>query len=139
MLSYLTYKGRDFSGEFQFKTSRSSGAGGQNVNKVSTKVELRFHIASSPLLSDNEKERLLEKLANRINQEGELIITSQSERTQLRNKTKVVEKFYDLLKVALTPRKKRKATKPTKGSIEKRLDKKRKQAQKKSGRRKDLY
>jgi ribosome-associated protein len=123
---------RDFSRELQFSASRSSGPGGQNVNKVNTRVELRFHIASSALLS--EKIRLLEKLAKKINSEGELILVSQTERSQLKNKEKVTERFYSLLSRALTPRKKRKPTKPSQASKEERLEEKRKQAEKKERR-----
>jgi ribosome-associated protein len=126
---------QDFSGEFQFSASRSSGPGGQHVNKVSTKMELRFHIASSVLLSDAEKELISEKLASRINAAGELILVSQSERSQLQNKEKVIEKFYVLLTRALIPRKKRKPTRPSKASKEERLEAKRQQSEKKERRR----
>ena len=125
---------REFSGEFKFSASRSSGPGGQNVNKVSTKVELRFHVASSLLLSDAEKEMIADKLASKINMAGELILVSQSERSQLKNKERVVEKFYILISKALTPKKKRKATKPSKASREERLETKRKQSEKKARR-----
>jgi len=125
---------RDFSSELHFSASRSSGPGGQNVNKVNTKVELRFHVASSTLLSDEEKALLLEKLAKKINTEGELIIVSQTERSQIKNKEKVIEKFYALLTRALTPRKKRKPTQPSQASKEERLEEKRKQAEKKDRR-----
>jgi ribosome-associated protein len=125
---------RDFSGELQYSASRSSGPGGQNVNKVSTKVELRFHVASSRLLTDEEKGILAEKLAAKINAAGELLLVSQSERTQLQNKERVTEKFYLLVKRALTPRKKRKATRPTLASREERLETKRRQSEKKAGR-----
>ena len=125
---------RDFSRELQFSASRSSGPGGQNVNKVNTRVELRFHIASSALLSEEEKILLLEKLAKKINTEGELILISQTERSQLKNKEKVTERFYSLLTRALTPRKKRKPTKPSQASKEERLEEKRKQAEKKERR-----
>ena len=128
---------RDFSGELHFSASRSSGPGGQNVNKVNTKVELRFHVASSLLLSDEEKILLIEKLVKKINSEGELILVSQTERSQMKNKEKVIEKFYSLLARALTPRKKRKPTKPSQASKEERLEEKRKQAEKKE-RRKSL-
>jgi ribosome-associated protein len=126
---------KDFTGELHFSASRSSGPGGQNVNKVSTKMELRFHVASSELLSEDEKALVLEKLANRINAVGELILVSQSERSQLQNKEKVIEKFITLLTRALTPRKKRKATRPSKASREERLELKRQQSEKKERRR----
>jgi ribosome-associated protein len=126
---------RDFINELHFSASRSSGPGGQNVNKVNTKVELRFDIASSTLLSDEEKALLVEKLSKKINGEGELILVSQSERSQLKNKEKAIEKFYSLLTRALTPRKKRKPTTPSQASKEERLEEKRKQAEKKERRR----
>jgi len=118
--------------ELIFKTSRSSGSGGQNVNKVSTKVELRFDLYSSVLLSENQKERIGFKLKNRISSEGILIISSDSERTQLRNKKNVIELFFELLEKALQKPKKRVKTKPTRASKEKRLkDKKIKSDKKK--------
>ena len=129
-----TLKGRDFSSEFEFSTSRSGGPGGQNVNKVSTKVELRFKIRYSLLLNDVEKDIVLAKLSNKINKDEELILVSQSERSQLANKEKVIEKFYQLINKALTPLKKRKATKTSKQSKEKRLEGKRIHAEKKSAR-----
>jgi ribosome-associated protein len=131
-------KGRDFSPEFVFNTSRSSGPGGQSVNKVSSKVELRFDVQASLLLSDAERELLSEKLANKINQDGILSITSQSERTQLKNKGVVIDRFYRLLYKALTPVKPRKKTKPSLAVREKRLELKRKIAEKKDLRRKDV-
>ena len=115
---------RNFSDELVFSASRSSGAGGQNVNKVSTKVELRYDVANSVLLSDEEKAIISEKLANKINNLGELILVCQTERSQLKNKEKVIDKFNILISKALTPRKKRLNTKPTKASIEKRLEEK---------------
>ena len=126
---------RDFSNELHFSASRSRGPGGQNVNKVNTKVELRFHVASSSLLSDEEKALLLEKLVKKINAEGELILVSQTGRSQMKNKEKVIEKFYALLIRALTPRKTRKPTEPSQASKEERLETKRKQAEKKDRRR----
>ncbi|TRZ72354.1 MAG: aminoacyl-tRNA hydrolase [Bacteroidetes bacterium] len=130
--------GRDFSREFLFSASRSSGPGGQNVNKVSTKVELRFDILHSILLTEEEKEILLTQLQKKINSEGILIIVSQSERSQLKNKEKTIEKFYALLKKSLTPKKKRKPTKPNVAAKEKRLEEKRINAEKKV-RRKEVY
>ncbi|MDK2979330.1 MAG: ribosome-associated protein [Bacteroidales bacterium] len=117
--------------ELVFKAVRSSGSGGQNVNKVSTKVELRFDIAHSEFLTGDEKARIFKKLKNRISNEGILIITSDTERTQLRNKNKAIELFFDLLEQALKKPKKRKKTKPTRASKEKRLKEKKVQSEKK--------
>lgn len=127
---------RNFLPEFIFAASRSSGPGGQNVNKVNSKVELRFSISSSELLTINEKEILLKKLKNKINSDGELLIAVQTDRSQLRNKEIAIEKFYLLIEKALTPRKTRKASRPTKASIERRLDAKKQLGEKKSQRRK---
>jgi len=123
---------RDFSSEFTFATSRSSGPGGQNVNKVNSKVELRFAVDQSTLLSDREKQIILSKLKNRINNDGELIITVQTDRSQLKNKEEAVEKFYELITKALTPRKPRRATRPTKASVERRLETKKQTSEKKA-------
>jgi ribosome-associated protein len=116
---------RNFESEFNFATSRSSGPGGQNVNKVSTKVELRFNLQTSSVLNETEKEILFKKLKNKINKENELIIVAQSERTQLMNKIAVIDKFYDLISNALTVQKKRKSTRPSLSSKLKRLEGKR--------------
>jgi ribosome-associated protein len=97
-------------------------------------VELRFHIPDSELLSQEEKERLLEKLSSKITKEGELIITAESKRSQVKNKEIAVEKFYTTLEKALKKRKKRKPTKPTKAAKEKRLQKKKKRSDIKSKR-----
>ncbi|MCK9400854.1 MAG: aminoacyl-tRNA hydrolase [Bacteroidales bacterium] len=129
-------KGRDLSPEFTFTASRSSGPGGQHVNKVSTKVELRFNVIESALLTAEEKEIILTKLANKINSVGELILVAQSDRSQLKNKEKVIEKLYTLLSKALTPVKKRKPTKPSRAAKEKRLEDKRIRAEKKERRKK---
>lgn len=117
--------------ELEFKAVRSSGKGGQNVNKVSTKVELRFNVSLSAELDENEKVSLHYKLPNRISQEGFLILTSETERTQLANKKKVIELFFKLLEKALKREKKRVKTKPTKVSKEKRLKDKKLQSEKK--------
>jgi ribosome-associated protein len=129
--------GRDFSREFIFSASRSRGPGGQNVNKVSTKVELRFDVPNSIILTEEEKEILLIRLQKKITAEGFLIITSQSERSQLKNKEKTIEKFYSLLKKSLTPVKKRKPTKPNAAAKEKRLEEKKLNAEKKERRKFD--
>ncbi len=126
----------NFEREILFNPSRSSGPGGQHINKVSTKIELRFHIPNSELLTEEEKAILLQKLKNKINKEGELIIVSQEERSQLKNKEKALEKFYEIIEKALTPPKKRKPTKPTQASKEKRLEEKKLVSEKKSQRKK---
>jgi ribosome-associated protein len=115
----------DLSAEFIFQTSRSSGPGGQNVNKVNSKVELRFNIADSLFLTEDQKAVLLSKLANKINQEGFLVVVSQRDRSQIANKEDVISKTYEILAKALRPVKPRKNTKPTRSSIEKRLNEKR--------------
>jgi len=115
---------RNIENEFVFSASRSGGPGGQNVNKVSTKVELRFNLLHSSSFTEQEKEILFRKLKNKINREGELLIISQSERSQLLNKQAVIEKFYILISRALTMPKYRRATKPTFTSRLKRLEEK---------------
>ena len=117
-------KERHFESELVFTATRSGGPGGQNVNKVSTKVELRFNISDTSLLSEEEKLLIVKKLGNRINKEGELIITAQSARSQLSNREKATERFYILLSRALTVQKKRKPTSPTLTSKLKRLEEK---------------
>lgn len=127
-------RARDFESELQFQASRSGGAGGQNVNKVATKVELRFHVQQSAVLTEEEKALVQEKLANRINNDGFLQLVCQTERTQLRNKETCLDRFYELLRQALTRQKKRTATRPSRASVRKRLEGKKKQADKKSNR-----
>ena len=120
--------------ELQFKAVRSSGAGGQNVNKVSSKVELSFDVPASEGLSDVEKERLLQKLKTRLTNDGVLILQCDEARSQHKNKDLVIKRFFDILKKGLTVPKKRKRTKPSKSSIEKRLKSKKKAAEKKANR-----
>ena len=130
---------QDFSPEFQFQASRSGGSGGQNVNKVSTKMELRFNVLTSQLLDDAQKVLVQTKLKNQINSEGELIIVSQEERTQLRNKNIVIKKFRELLIKTLTIPKKRVKVTPTVAMIAERLKDKKKVAEKKANRGKFDY
>ncbi|MDX9846105.1 MAG: alternative ribosome rescue aminoacyl-tRNA hydrolase ArfB [Tenuifilaceae bacterium] len=134
----LSLETRCFDTEFNFASSRSGGAGGQNVNKVSTKVELRFSIANSKILTDEEKTLLIQKLANKLTLEGELIIVSQVERSQLGNKERCIQKFYQIITKALTPVKKRIRTKPSRASKEKRISDKKAHSDKKDMRRKPL-
>ena len=121
--------------EISFQTSRSSGPGGQNVNKVESRVELRFTIEASQLLSPEQKNRLLTKLAARLTAEGELLITAQEDRSQLRNKDIALRKLHELLLRALHQDKPRKATKPSKSAVRKRLETKKKDGEKKANRR----
>ena len=129
---------KDFSHEWQISATRSGGAGGQNVNKVNTKIELRFSIPDSFALSEDEKIRLMNRLPEKLTKNGELIITAENERSQLRNKELAIEKFFSLLEQNLKRRKKRIPTKPSRAKREKRLEEKRKHSEKKSRRRRDL-
>jgi len=126
---------KDILKEVQFSATRSGGAGGQNVNKVNTRVELRFSVSGSLLLSEDEKNLIYKKLASKINSEGEFILTAQAERTQYRNKQAVIERFINLLSEALKVEPPRLATKPTKASRIKRMSEKLKISQKKQNRR----
>ncbi|WP_347373360.1 alternative ribosome rescue aminoacyl-tRNA hydrolase ArfB [Aequorivita sp. Q41] len=120
--------------ELTFKAIRSSGPGGQHVNKTASKVEVAFHLESSDALSENEKERLLHKLSNKISSEGILVLQCGETRSQHRNKTIVIERLIALLHQNLKVVKPRKKTKPSKGAIERRLKSKKEHAFKKSNR-----
>ncbi|MBW8242468.1 aminoacyl-tRNA hydrolase [Muricauda oceani] len=122
--------------ELQFKAMRSSGAGGQHVNKVSSKVELTFNIPASEGLSEREKQRIQLKLKSRLTNDGAIVLQCDEARSQHRNKDLVVKRFFEILKNALVVPKKRKPTKPTKSSKEKRLKSKKMTADKKASRKK---
>jgi ribosome-associated protein len=128
----------DFDNEFKFQASRSGGKGGQNVNKVSTKIELNFDIINSVLLSEEEKSILSEKLKNKIDKNGILKIVSQGERSQFLNKLDAKKMFYILVEKSFKKEKIRHKTKPTKTSKEERFIVKKIISKKKSNRSKDF-
>jgi len=134
----MNFSKTDLQKEVIYKTSRSGGKGGQNVNKVSTKVELLFDIERSALFSDDEKQRLLAKLQSRLNRDGHLQVMSEGERSQYLNKERAIEKLLLILTKALHQPKKRKATKPSKAMIAARLENKKQQSAKKAGRKKNF-
>lgn len=124
--------------ELRFKAVRSSGKGGQHVNKVSTSVELYFNVTQSSVLNDDQKQMILSALKNRINNEGEFILVSQSERSQLANKKKAIKRFDELITKALTKKKKRIPTKISEAKKQQRLQDKKIQSERKAFRKKDF-
>lgn len=122
--------------ELVYKAVRSGGPGGQHVNKVSSKVQLTFDVKNTKGLSEKEKARVLDKLANQITKEGVLMMSADNKRSQLQNRVLVTKRFYQLIEAALKVEKKRKATKPSKAAVEQRLKKKKIASEKKSNREK---
>ncbi|HBO74519.1 MAG TPA: aminoacyl-tRNA hydrolase [Marinilabiliales bacterium] len=122
--------------ELEFSASRSSGPGGQHVNKTNSKVELRFRLMESKVLTEEQIRQLAKKLGNQLTLEGEILVTRQTSRSQIKNKEEVIEKFLELVEKALKPRIKRVPTKPSRTSVLKRLDTKKQLSQKKNLRKK---
>ncbi len=120
--------------ELQFKAVRSGGAGGQHVNKVSTKIELSFDLEGSNALSDLEKERIRLRLGARLTKENVLQLQCDESRSQHKNKDLAIIRLFDILENALKTNKKRKKTRPTLSAVVKRLDSKKKESQKKANR-----
>ena len=134
----MNIEDRDLESELYFKAVRSGGKGGQNVNKVSTKVLLSFDIKSSKILSAEEKEMLIDRLKNRTDKFGYLRVYADEERSQLLNKKIAIRKFYDIVDEALKKRRYRHKTYPTLASVSKRLRNKNVKSQKKSLRKKEI-
>src|ERR1700744_1077752 len=134
----MNFTKTDLQKEVTYKTSRSGGKGGQNVNKVSSKVELIFDINQSAVFTDEEKALLLSKLQSRLNKDGSLQVMCEEERSQYLNKEKAVEKLHLILTRTLHQPKARKATKPSKAMIAARLANKKIQAAKKENRKKSF-
>jgi len=121
--------------ELHFRFARSSGPGGQHVNRSATQVELLFDVAGSPSLDETQRQRVLRKLRSRIDKEGILHLFSQETRSQLRNREEVVGRFQELMREALHVPKRRRPTRPTRGARERRLEGKRRRSETKRDRR----
>lgn len=129
-------KTKDLHKELKFRTSRSSGSGGQHVNKVSTRVELLFDVMNSEVLNEDEKALLMDRLSNRITKEGILLIASDASRSQLQNKNATIRKFDAWVTKALEPAKERPEANAFKADKRKRLQEKKRTAEKKASRQK---
>lgn len=122
--------------ELSLKAIRSSGSGGQNVNKVSTKIELQFDVTNSSELNENEKDLIKENLSTRLTKEDILILQCDESRSQLKNKQLIIKRFLDLIEESLVVQKERIPTKTPKSVVKKRLKRKRKISEKKASRKK---
>jgi ribosome-associated protein len=120
--------------EAEFLTSRSSGPGGQNVNKVNSKVTIKFDVPNSQLLTPEEKAVILNKLSSQLTKDGVLIVSAQDKRSQLDNKEAAIAKFEAVINKAFVKKKTRKATKPSKGAVQKRIKMKKEVSEKKKWR-----
>ncbi|MBE0638838.1 MAG: aminoacyl-tRNA hydrolase [Bacteroidales bacterium] len=127
-----TLRERYLENECSFVASRSSGPGGQHVNKVSTRIDLRFNIAASLLLTDEEKARITSRLKKKISEEGIIVVSCQEWRSQLKNKKTAIEKFYEILERALKVPRKRRVTRLPESFRKKRLQDKKLQSEKKN-------